>query len=32
MLFCIVDDDDGTRAVLAEIIEDGDLGNVVCEA
>src|SRR5690625_224353 len=32
MLFYIVDDDDGTRAMLAEIIEDGDLGVVVGES
>ena len=32
MLFYIVDDDESTRAMLAEIIEDGDLGVVVAEA
>lgn len=32
MLFYIVDDDDATRAMLAEIIEDEDLGEVVGEA
>lgn len=32
MLFYIVDDDDGTRAMLAEIIEDENLGLVVGES
>jgi two-component system response regulator YcbB len=32
MLFYIVDDDESTRAMLAEIIEDGDLGVVAGEA
>jgi len=32
MLFYIVDDDDATRAMLGDIIEDEDLGKVVGEA
>src|SRR5699024_4025807 len=32
MLFYIVDDDDATRAMLGDIIEDEDLGTVVGEA
>jgi len=32
MLFYIVDDDEGTRAMLTEIIEDEDLGVVIGEA
>lgn len=32
MLFYIVDDDEATRSMLAEIIEDGDLGEIIGEA
>lgn len=32
MRFMIVDDDDAIRSMLADIIEDYDLGKVVCEA
>src|SRR5690625_2687492 len=32
MFFYIVDDDEATRSMLADIIEDGDLGKVVGEA